>query len=215
MSAYASEFGKVFVFLISPFFVIHVFAHTITGSEVFHDPSNDQVIYFNVQKNGYTLDFKWGTSPDAYVFDFTIETSKSTEVWAPLNNIRASEAREYRLKGLTPKWSTAYYRLKIRDTKGKYSYTKPVKVSLYYRDLDNLTVYPNPLSSNVSTKLKFSRQILRGSKVSVFSINGIHQFDHVIQKDTDIIELPPLEAGNYFIEIADASEVQRLKVAVK
>lgn len=204
---------KILVFLVPLFFIISAFS--IAYSKGSFSAFNDQVVYFNVIKSGYTLDFKWATSPDVHIFNFTVETSQSAEIWTPLNHLKAGRAKEYSLKGLTPKWSTAYYRLKVTDVNGNHSYTKPVKVSLYYRNLDDLMVYPNPLSSNAQTKLKFSRKLLRGSKISVFSINGVHQFDQVLQKDTEIIELPPLEAGNYFIEIVDASDVLRLKIAVK
>ncbi|UII30362.1 T9SS type A sorting domain-containing protein [Fulvivirga ulvae] len=215
MSSFVFIIRKILIFLIPSFFVFISFAHTTSFPERVSNPFSDLVVYFNVAKNGYTLDFKWTTSPDADIRDFTIETCQSDDSWTTLDHIKASDAREYCMKSLAPKWSTAYYRLKIIDAKGGYSYTKPVKISMYYRNLDDIMVYPNPLSSNVNTKLKFNRIMLSGTKISVFSTNGVQLSDQVLQKDTEIIELPPLEAGNYFIEIVDTAEVLRLKIAVK
>lgn len=216
MSAIVFRGKIILIFLFATAFTVNIFSK---ASFIYNlsDPFADQVLYFKVVKKGYTLDFNWATSPNADAIEFTVESSKSAEVWEPLRKVivdRQSTTR-YSLNGLTPKWSTAYYRLKVTDSKGEFFYTKPIKISMYYRDLDNVMVYPNPLVSNAPVKLKFNRPILNGSKISVYSINGKHQFDQVINETTETIELPPLDAGNYLIEIIGASDVSRVKVVVK
>ncbi|MBL6449446.1 T9SS type A sorting domain-containing protein [Fulvivirga sp. 29W222] len=208
MSAFVSSGIKILIFIASSIYEINSFAQADCHKV-------DQVTYFNVVKNGYTLDFSWGTASGVNSLDFIIETSRSAETWTVLDYLKGNNALEYSLKGLIPKWSSAYYRLKVEDGGEEYTYSKPVKVTMYYRDLEDLVVYPNTLLPNTNIKLKFNKEISRGSKVSVFTINGVHQFDQVLQKDTEVIELLPLEEGNYFIEIIDAPDVLRMKIVVK
>jgi hypothetical protein len=109
------------------------------------------LLNFNGNKDGKTVKLNWQTSKEINTFKYIIERKVNNEFTA-VGTVAAagnsSTANNYHFTDYTPSTGTNYYRLKIVDVDGKYTYSAVVPVE-FTGNISRLSIYPNPATTYV------------------------------------------------------------------
>ena len=149
---------------------------------------------------------KWQTASENNTDYFAIERSTNGKDFSPIGTVKAagysSENRNYNFIDDNPPLSigTLYYRLKMVDKDGKFTYSS---VRLVEKGGEVVTILPNP-SSDGSFTIKFNEKIPGHKNILITDIFG----RTVFQKDGFKNQLTTIKlkeaSGVYLITITDA-----------
>ncbi len=109
-----------------------------------------------------------------------------------------------------------YYRLRIFDTDGKYTFSKVIAVRISGgMNVDKFNVYPNPFISDI--KIAINSQTDANAICRILSFDGkeLVRRNAELQKGDNIIVLSnfgSLPKGNYILEVTSAGEKQTRKI---
>jgi hypothetical protein len=130
---------------------------------------------FNVVKEGATAQISWRTTEESNSDRFEVERSTDMEAWNKVGEQTAFNGgkvkTEYSLVDRTPAGGTNYYRLKMVDLDGTYSYSRLRNVTF---DLSSLKVmiYPNPVSERLYVTDMEGKPVI-ATKIKEISVVGM------------------------------------------
>lgn len=153
---------------------------------------------------------EWTTTQESGSSHFEIQRSLDAKAWKAIGSTPSSgdskQIVNYQFDDVTPFAILNYYRLKMVDLDGSFSYSRIVKVGTAPK-IDDLIVYPNP----VSQRLFFS-EILVGNvqKVQLVSSEGKTVRSLGIPISSDGIDVTNLPTGIYtlILLVRDGSTIQ-------
>ncbi len=167
-------------------------------------------------QNGNTQ-LNWHTSNEINTDQFIIERSFNNTsfnavgtIVAKGNNTNAYQFTDFNTSNLGA--TTLYYRLKMQDKNGGFTYsaTVPIKLSLK----TNITLLPNPVKN--TAWLQIQQTSTEKINISVSDISGkiIMQQNPTITSGTTVIPLQvsQLAAGVYFVTIKGSNKNETLKL---
>lgn len=106
--------------------------------------------------------------------------------------------------------SVIYYRLRIFDTDGKYTFSKVIAVRVSgSMNVEKMNVYPNPFINNIKIALNSNADV--NATIRILSLDGreINRRSMELQKGDNIIvigNIGHLPNGNYLLEVNNGSE---------
>lgn len=167
-----------------------------------------------VLKEGNYVQIDWKTSYEQNTSYFEIEKSADGTHFVPLTRVRTSNnlsGNSYSTKDVSPLPGFTYYRLKIIDKDGSYSYSDIAVVNNTTSQI-TASLYPNPTQGEVTLKLEGK---LRGrAYVTITDFSG----KRVIEKDlgnvqSDRLIIPlngkQLNSGTYLVQFTVENETIR------
>ncbi len=162
---------------------------------------------FKAVKRGTTNVLSWVTSSEINSKVFITERSANGTDWTTLQSINASgnsnATIQYSAVDDSPLKGISYYRIKLLDKDGKFSYSKIVAVNDGL-SIKNLTVFPNPFATDV--KVSITSETVSVADVRILSLDGRALINRKmnIQKGDNIVllnDLGNLSKGNYILEV--------------
>ncbi len=157
------------------------------------------ISFTGVYKNGGTY-LHWKTTSEFNVSNFEIERSKDGRVFEKIGTVSINSGGDYSYNDIHTETGTSFYRLKIVDINGQYSYSNIIKISA--DNLNAFNVFPNPSKG---------RLILDGVQgngiINLFSIEGklIKELKTFPNMEIDISNF---KNGPYLIQYINKNEVQ-------
>jgi type IX secretion system substrate protein len=162
----------------------------------------------------------WTTDVEENVSHFVIEKSLNgrefTEAGVLFTEGNSTLRREYGfkddLKAITG--GLVYYRLRIVDLDGKYDYsaTRIIKMDAENAGAKSITVYPNPVVSELRITMAGTWQD-KAVSIQLLNANGqsVKQISNTIAGQTATINVSDLAPGLYLVQVSDGREkaVQR------
>ena len=169
-----------------------------------------QLVAFTAVNDGFEVKANWNTINEINVQQFIVEKSNDGFNFISLGNILAKNnmANSYSFIDANTLIASAYYRLKMIDKDGSFSYSKVVKVD--GRHKSNVVAYPNPAAAtlvlthdrakasavatiiNVEGKKIASKKVVYNSIQTVFDIsnlsNGIYWIEFIDGNDKEVIK---------------------------
>lgn len=95
----------------------------------------------------------WKTSAEVNFSHFEVQRSADSRQWLTLGSIAAADKSDalttYRYRDSSPLPSYNYYRLKMADRDGTYTYSKIRSVMIGSNGNSGLQIYPNPVSDRI------------------------------------------------------------------
>lgn len=178
------------------------FSVTTTGPAAVALPLN--LISFNGKSfSGYNL-IEWITGSEKNTSMFELQRSKDGKEYAKVASIAAvgEGDNEYNQKDNNAS-GTLYYRLKMIDKDGQYTYSKNLKIVGKQNNEGLVTISPNPAKTNVN--LTLTNQELLGTEASIVSIAGqtVHSF--IINESKTELNVTQYPAGIYIVKFSDGS----------
>jgi hypothetical protein len=153
---------------------------------------------------------KWQTSQEVNSDKFIIERSDDAIEYLAIGSIQAagdySSQLNYSFTDLnpfSPGKEYLYYRLKMVDRDGKFSFSNIVKVRLKYES--SLSISLNPVNDQLN--FNFTSVTREEAKVSIADLTGkmVYEQDLSIQKGSNLflINTSYLSAGTYILSVSD------------
>lgn len=187
------------------------------GPQFFHGAVDDLKIYsgvntplpldiisFTGKKENNTATLKWETANMKNVSGFEIEKSNDARSFSKIGFAAASEKEEYSFTDNLLTERNNYYRLKMMDADGKFTYSKTILV--LYSHKAEINIYPNPVKDELtifSSADNFSYGIhdMYGKEI-MSGISFLHKKS---------ISCAEMNKGIYFLKISCADEMKTLK----
>jgi hypothetical protein len=172
------------------------------------------------KNNQYSL-LNWQTSAEINFDHFEIEHSTATSPFSSIGTVaghlNSSTNQLYNFTDNSPADGDNYYRLKMVDQDGKFSYSKVVKVTF---NLSALSLYPNPAKDRVY--LKNNMLFTNGGQILVEMINPLGQQILNVSLNTNgqdllIVNFPSgITSGVYYLKATNSKgQKQNWKILVR
>ncbi len=179
-----------------------------------------KLLTFTATRDNKNNLLQWTTSNEINVDHFIVERSTNGREFATIGNVKASSTfggtNNYSYTDNNPTITpnsqpqTIYYRLKMVDKDGQYSYS-PVRMISNNIGF-SITVYPNPTKDRLhlqtfsSKKTTLQMQIIsQDGKVFITSQASVQQ-----GSSTQSINIRTLPGGSYFLKVASADNEESL-----
>lgn len=172
------------------------------------------IIDLTAQKNSESVFLKWYASYETGFKLYEIERGSNGNDFHKIGEVTGRNLANYSFTDYNlPVGGTVYYRLKMIDIDGKFSYSKTIAVRLN-GNFSNALVYPNPAKGDLNIKLQ--NALTENSQLTVADLSGrILMQQQVppgqISVALNVSKLPP---GRYFIKISNHTELIRQSFVV-
>lgn len=165
------------------------------------------IIDFTAQKNTASVLLKWYATFETNFKLFEIERSVNGTDFYKTGEVTGRNLANYSFTDNNlPDENIIYYKLKMIDIDGRYTYSKTVLVH-NNNNFSNALVYPNPTKGNLTIKLQ--KGLSQNSRLQIDDIAGRVVWQQTLAKgqnniDLDVYKLP---AGRYLIKIVNNNEL--------
>lgn len=164
------------------------------------------LLQFTATKKGEYVLLEWKTASEINHSHYEIEKSADAIHFEYLSTVASKNSAigaEYSLTDYKPYAGYNYYRIKMVDLDGNYTYT-PTRHVVFdgYKSIEAIKVFPNPAKGNVWIELPILRYT-EALVINITSLSGqvvLHQKSNT--KESKIqLPLSGLAAGTYLIQI--------------
>jgi hypothetical protein len=155
---------------------------------------------------------QWTSSTEDKGDMYELESSADGRTFAKIATVAANgKASTYTQWDETPVQGVNYYRVKMLDAAGKFSYSKVVMATVKGVDGFNIEAYPNPVSSTVS--IKVNGVVTGKANVTITDITGklVKEKIQVVDNNASI-DVSNLASGAYMINYSDDSRNESIKI---
>ena len=179
------------------------YVHTITGTLPLH------LISFSGSKQSIGNVLQWHTNNESNAKEFTVERSDDGSSFGTIGNVAAKgiDNASYNFTDHKTFAGKVFYRLKMTDNNGKFTYSKVIR--LINETADRLTVYPNPVTDK--TTLQFSDKKLIGSMAKIIDMSGKMLQSFIIKNNYETVDLSGLSAGIYILQTVNGTALKLIK----
>jgi hypothetical protein len=167
-----------------------------------------QLLSFKTVLNGDAVNIYWVTANEINSKSFTVERSTDGINYTAVETTEAagnsSTETKYQAIDLHPAAGKNFYRLKMIDVNGNFTYSDVSYVFLKALKNDQLFIYPNPVKDRLQIVLTdagslFSAAVTNSAGQKVYSCNGT-----VTTINTDICKnIGKIKPGIYFISLVN------------
>ena len=162
---------------------------------------------FTAQKNNESVLLKWYATYETNFKQYEIERSTDGIVFSKIGEVLGRNLADYTFTDNNlPVTNTVFYRLKMIDIDGKFSYSKTIAIRLN-DNFSNAQVYPNPTKDKLVVKLQ--QALTENSQLIIADISGRMLLQQQIadgQKNIDL-DVSKFPSGRYFIKISNHNEL--------
>jgi len=156
------------------------------------------LIDFNATTRENSAYLSWSTADESNSSHFEVQRSPDGRKWNTIESVKAAnESRDVIHYNLTDEFPLAgqnFYRLKMVDADGTYTFSKIDK--LFFEGPEFASFYPNP----VTNQLRLGEMVLKNA-ASVRLLNQAGQVVFEKKKPVAVIETSRLNAGIYVLQI--------------
>jgi hypothetical protein len=179
-----------------------------------------KLVWFNGNYNNKVAALNWLAESEINFKQYEVERSLNGRDFIKINIIAAkgnnAVAAEYtvtdNIAALTEK--IIYYRLKVVDKDGKYTYSSVVKLNLAAQE-SSIAVYPNPVST--ASALSFTSDITGKALIKIIDKTGsVLLTDRInVNKGNNAVKLPGTQnllPGAYMLQVQTAAGMKAIKI---
>jgi extracellular elastinolytic metalloproteinase len=129
------------------------------------------LLWFYTNQLGGQVALDWKTVSEMDVKDFTVEWSADAVTWTSLGNVNAQNLsnNSYNFMHSDPVIGNNYYRIKMNDIDGKFTYSPVRTVTLKESGNPAVVLIPNPVNANAM--LYISKEV-KATSVKVYNAAG-------------------------------------------
>lgn len=152
----------------------------------------------------------WQTAQEIRFHHFEIEKSNDSKAWQKLTDVKATgQANNYETIDEKPNYGVNYYRLKMVDNDGTFSYSKIASVDWTKPTATTWSVFPNPVKDKLF--LTGNEDVSGEQTVQIFDAIGKLVRQTTLQKLRNGLSVNELASGTYFMEMG--SKLGKSRVA--
>jgi hypothetical protein len=185
------------------------------------------LLNFTGTKNNSSVLLTWKTANEINTSHFAVQRSLDAVDFTDIKIVPATSGSVTKTYSFTDnvaaiKAPKIYYRLKMVDKDGKFSYSAVVQVDYTKINIDKITITPNPLSN--STTISFSLSNTQKVSINIFDMNGrlvktllnseLQQGTHQLVWNVKDEKGNAVTAGIYFLRMQIGNSVETKKIIV-
>jgi hypothetical protein len=184
----------------------------MTGREIMPLPLN--LISFSAFLKNESTKLTWQTDNEVNTKSFEIERSEDGTKFIKIGTVASKnnfETNEYSFLDSqfdNQNSNAVYYRLKMLDLKGKFTYSKIVAVSL--KNNKSISISPNPTSGKALLNLGNKTELIN-KMATLTNSSGIVFKQFKINKLTEEIDLSELPKAIYLVKFEDGTTLKVIK----
>ncbi len=193
---------------------------TLSTTDQVANPLPIELIKFDAQPNGNSVDVTWQTASEINNDYFTVEKSNdgvNFEFVAEIDGAgNSTTLLSYATVDENPYNGQSFYRLKQTDFDGSFEYSNPVVVNFNSANL--ISIYPNPVLDN---NQRFTIDYTNLNE-TVSSIQMIDELGRIVYSQTansnnnqTIISTENMGTGVYFVKVITSTNQYISKVVIK
>jgi Secretion system C-terminal sorting domain len=141
----------------------------------------------------------WATSAEINAKEFVVEKSNDGTNFSALTVVAAKNRNSsYTANDIALEKGVNYYRLKLVDKDGSFSYSKTIVINVSKKASNELSIFPNPVVNSMA--ISHSKAI-NGSVIKIVTASGKIAAQYNVAKDATqtSIDVSKLVTGSYFI----------------
>ncbi len=189
------------------------------GTARIDDFSIGAMVVFPVKLTSFTatpgeqgITLNWNTAVEENAHSFVIERSTDGKDFSKIAEVEASNhssGSSYTYQDATAKTGTLYYRLKMTDKDGSFTYSNVAMVNLQFKG--GIKVYPNPVADKLTINYEKAE---KGASVEIMSLNGTRLVSQPLAIGTAEAELnlSHLPKGTYIVVIVNGNQTYKQKL---
>ncbi len=168
-----------------------------------------QLLSFTGKQNASTNLLQWTTANEINTKHFKVERSTNGNSFTSVGTVNATGSgnNNYYYDDAVTLNGTVYYRLKMVDKNGKFTYSNIIKFS--NKQTNTITVYPNPIEA--TTTLQLNDVTLIGTVASIQNMNGQTVKTVALKTNFQAISLQEFPAGIYFLRTVNGQSLKLIK----
>jgi hypothetical protein len=165
---------------------------------------------FNAQINNCIINLDWVASESNFK-NYEVQYSSDGIRFQTIGNIAGAlqgSNHRYTYQDDKPKQGNSYYKLKMTDIDGKFTYSKIIALKLFCNQSSHI-IYPNPVTDilNIITNLQNDVTI-----ASLFDNNGKLLYSGEMKRGTNMINMAKFAKGIYLLKLKNNAETQNVKI---
>lgn len=169
-----------------------------------------KLLDFFVRENNNSIDIQWKTDNELEVSHFDLEKSFDGVVFKKELSViskKISGVCSYKTVDKDAAGGiTTYYRLKMVDNNGKFTYSNILKI---FKE-SKISIYPNPISEVINIK-----GIDKINKIEILDIRGAVVMTRLIKGLSEAsIKLNPLLCGQYILRLTSNEKVNSYEIVI-
>ncbi|MBL0357081.1 MAG: endonuclease [Chitinophagaceae bacterium] len=156
---------------------------------------------FTAVKNSNDVLLQWNVSAETNFSQYIVERSADGVSFSTVGSVNAANRTVYTLTDMDlPTATTVFYRLKMVDIDGHFTYSKTVSVRLNPKT-GGITIYPNPAVNEVSVVLQQALQ--SNAVIRITDVTGRELLRQPVTTAQNNIKVSvnQLPAGRYFVSV--------------
>lgn len=157
-----------------------------------------------VSFNGFVLpdqttSLSWSTADEVNTRSFIIEESSDGKNFKSIGSIPANKRTinnySYAVNGLSS--ALTYFRLKMIDDNGSYTYSNVIKISSAHNASSVIRLFPNPVNNTLNISINNN---LLNTKATLINSNGITVKNILLERQSTTIDVSHLSQGLYYLK---------------
>ena len=159
----------------------------------------------------------WQTNTEKEAKNFLIEKSLDNVSFQSIATVAAkgtsSELTQYAFTDINLATGKSYYRLKMVDIDGQFTYSKTVMVQQSSKGSIALSIYPNPASSNITV----THPAAAKQQIRIFNMSGMPMasLDTKVGDTQTSIDISAYAKGSYVVRMQGAGEISSQHFVVR
>ena len=173
------------------------------------------LLSFTLTKNGSSNLLKWSTTQEINTSSFEIQRSNDGRTFTEIGKVtagRKSSQNDYLFTDASPLGGTNYYRLKILDEDGRFTYSPIVWAS--NTNTASIVIYPIPVKDKITIKLNSLTKNVYNVAVTDMQGRVVLRATFNVDAGTTVKEInaTSLKQGTYFVKIESTDGSQVIKI---
>jgi pectinesterase len=173
------------------------------------------LLSFNASLIDKKVKLNWVTENEINTKHFDIERSADGNNFLTIGNVRAKNIagkNEYMITDANPLSGVSFYRLKITDRDGSFSYSQIIAVN--NKKEAGLKIFPNPVTDNLFVT---HAKAVTGAKLELYAIDGrkITEYKVTTAAVQTNVNTSTLAKGNYNLVFVNGAEVKFIQLIKK
>jgi hypothetical protein len=165
----------------------------------------------NATNVGTRNQVNWTTSTELQGDAFELEKSIDGQNFRSLAKLNSNGvASAYSYWDETPAAGINYYRLKLLDASGSFTYSKVVTATVAGSSSFSVQAYPNPVTDKVTVKINGTMGT--NGRVEIVDISGKTIKSQLVTNNTAVVSTSELPSGVYLVKYTDSNHTEVLKI---
>ncbi len=167
-----------------------------------------QLLNFNGNRQANSNLLQWTTTNESGIKAFIVESSANGSNFSPIGSVTAIGGGNYSFTDNKPIASRTYYRLKMMDTDGQFTYSNVIWINSI--GASGISLYPNPVFQATTLNIGNNAGLI-GTQAQLIDANGRVVKLITITHNQEQLDMTMLPAGLYILKLNDGSVVKLMK----